>query len=129
MKSDIPDEFIFASGKEICVPHPFVREKVSLFDEDGPHEALSWRPGIRWEMTSQDGGDAFADAVGEQLLTVVSRHKPGKFPERIFYTRRWRDPDGKVFGKTKCRVTTVGAFKSLVRGYRHEFLMTAKIAA
>ena len=58
---------------------------------------------------------------GEMLLSVVSTHKPGKFPERIFYTRQWKDPEGKVFGKGALRVTTIGTFRRLLRGYRHKY--------
>lgn len=41
----------------------------------------------------------------------------------MFYTRTWIDPDGKAFGKTKCRVTTVPAFRTLAHGYRHQYVL------
>ena len=67
-----------------------------------------------------------ADAVGTQILTVVSVHKPGKFPARVFYTRRWRDPDGVEFGKTHLRVTVMQSFRTIVRGYRHDYRMATE---
>lgn len=56
------------------------------------------------------------------VLDVVATFKPGRFPERVFYTRRWIDPDGREFGKTnKLRATTTAHFRSLLKGYRHDF--------
>lgn len=65
--------------------------------------------------------DCIAHGLGFQRVTVISKHKPGKFPARVFYVRKWEDPDGKVWGKGKLHITTEAAFKGLVRGYRHEF--------
>ncbi len=110
-------------GAFIEVAHPFVREEYNGLDEDGPFTRMSWKPGVRFELVAPDDGAAFADGIGKQVLTIVSVHKPGKYPERVFYTRRWESPDGHQFGKTKLRVTTTGAFRTLIRGYRHEFEM------
>ena len=66
------------------------------------------------------GSINFADATGEMILTVVSTHKLGA-AERVFYTRQWRDPDGKVFGAdSKLRITSSAGFTMLTRGY-HDF--------
>lgn len=65
--------------------------------------------------------EAVADAMGAQVITVVSVHRPGRFPTRVFYTRQWRDPDGKLFGKGNLRVLSIHHFRTLTRGYRHEF--------
>lgn len=118
------------AGSVFVVEYPFYREKVRLFDGEGPYETMSWRPGIYYEQTSPYGdGEAFAHAVGRQTLTVISTHKPGKYPERVFFTRSWTDPDGKSFGKTKLRITTAGAFRTLSNGFRVEYKIAAESKA
>lgn len=111
------------------VPYPFIRATFSEFDGEGVAESLTWQPGARFATDSPNlNFGPTADGVGAQLLTVVSRHKPGKFPERVFYTRQWRDPDGKIFGKTCCRVTTMACWRALINGYRHPFEMANALA-
>lgn len=116
------------------VNYPFCREKVTLppDDENGYfYETDTWRPGIKFV----DGPDCcpenpysipVADAHGEMILTVIDTHKPGKFPTRVFFTRQWQDPDGKIFGKGKLHITTQQAFNRLLRGYRHEYALSEK---
>ena len=53
---------------------------------------------------------------------MVSTHKPGAFPTRVFYTRKWIDPQGKTFGKDALRVTTLGYFRTLTKGYRYRHM-------
>jgi hypothetical protein len=110
------------------VPHPFCWEEVSLPPHDPEADALrmewTWRPGVRpGALVPPDGGDEpeEADGMGCQILTIVSIHRPGRYPSRVFYTRRWRDPAGKEFGKGALRIKTMNAFKRLIAGYRHEF--------
>ena len=122
-----------AIGEVFRVPHPFVRETFTDYtlDEDGvgAQELPTWSPGLRSEnrhsavWTGEDVPvpTAVADALGAQVLTVVGVYRPGRFPTRVFYERQWVDPDGKVFGKRNCRVTTVPAFRRIVGGYRVEF--------
>lgn len=123
-----------AVGEVFTVSHPFVRDTFTEYEraDDGEFDAVdvaTWRPGTRVEnrhspvWTGEDVPDPtdVADALGEQVLTVVGVYKPGRFPTRVFYERQWRDPDGKMFGKTKCRMTTVPAFRRLVAGYRVAF--------
>lgn len=110
---------------------PFYRETVDLWTGDsgegdwGPVEV--WRPGVEWERDDNGDADACAGGVGAILLTVVSVHKPGKYPTRVFYTRQWRDPDGKVFGKTNLRVTTQDAFRRMAKGWRHDFYLDGEV--
>ncbi len=108
-------------GEIYSVKYPFVRTNVTLFDEEDAHDVEEWRPGVDAEQ--DDGGYChyFAEGHGEMLLTIIDIHKPGQFPTRVFYTRKWRDPDGKMFGKNGLRITTKAAFNSLLRGYRHEY--------
>jgi hypothetical protein len=113
----------FEIGAEFEIAHPFVKEEYHGFDEDGPYKRMSWRPGITSEATGPETASTYANGVGAQIITIVSTHKPGKYPARVFFTRRWRDPDGHQFGKTKLRMTTSGALRSICRGYRHEYEM------
>ena len=108
-------------GTVYDVSYPFCLEDHTFHDEDGAHEGKSWRPGTKWEPVGPEDAEMVADALGVMILTVVSTHKPGRYPERVFYTRRWADPGGKKFGKTKLMITTKGNFRRLTRGYRHEF--------
>lgn len=112
-----------APGSTLSAPYPFVRETVSMFDGDGATDVETWRPGTRSDMTFARYGETqiVADAMGQIELTVVSVHRPGKYPTRVFFTRQWVDPDGKRFGKKKLRMTTVNAFLALAKGYRHDF--------
>ena len=103
--------------------YPFVRTVFEGFDIDGPYQDEGWRPGCNKE-TGDDFIDFVADGLGAMLLEVVQVVPlPGGFATRVFYVRQWRDPDGKVFGRRQCRVTTVAAFGKLAKGYRHEFYL------
>lgn len=122
------------AGLVFTVPHPFVREEVSLPPDDpqatGLNIVMSWRPGVRFELTGPWGdSETLADGMGSQILTVVSEHKPGRFPTRVFYTRQWRSPSGKLFGKPALRIKTKDAFLRLVKGYRHDFQLARAEAA
>lgn len=112
-------------GAEIEVAHPFIRDTYNGYDSDGPFEQKTWRPGVRHEHLPPEGDtEAFADGIGTQIITIISTHKPGRFPERVFFTRKWRDPSGHEFGKTKLHSKTAQAFRRLIRGYRHEYILT-----
>ena len=117
------------AGQVLLIDYPFCREKVTLWDDESSGEIESWRPGIRFEDTGYSGPEsepetfAAADAMGKMRLEVISRHKPGKYPERVFYTRRWIDPDGKEFGKKGLQVMTMKSFKGLLRGYRYPYIV------
>lgn len=95
------------------MPYPFVRD--TYHGVDGP--IPTWRPGVREE------GGVWTGAMGEMHLRVISTHKPGHYPERVFYTRRWRDPDGHMFGATSLKVTTTYNFRSLTAGYSSQYLL------
>lgn len=117
------------AGMVFRAPYPFIREMISSQDEDGYSERLSWRPGIRQEYVgsyspeSEPDTEAQAEGTGEILLTIVSIHKPGRFPTRVFYTRKWKDPDGREWGKGACRCATSEKFMRLARGYRFPFVI------
>lgn len=108
------------------VRYPFIREPYESWGAEGPITLNSWRPGTRFE---QDGRDedhyAVADGDGTMVMTVVSVHKPGRYPTRIFYLRHWRDPDGKAFGRGKLRAAIANHFHALTNGYRHDYELVA----
>lgn len=114
------------AGQVIEVPnYPFVRTSWNkpVWDGEGYSEEAyeGWKPGCK---SVSDGGydfDLVADGIGAMILTVVSIHKPGRFPERVFFTRQWRDPDGNVFGNKKLRMATTQTFKRRSIRYLHEF--------
>ena len=94
-------------------------------DEDGQFtDILSWRPGIWWNQVASDDSAVLADGMGKMILSIVSIHKPGKWPTRVFYVREWKTPEGKMFGKQRCMVKAQSAFKGLLNGYRHQFEMS-----
>lgn len=56
-------------------------------------------------------------------LTVVSVHRPGRFPTRVFFTRQFVTPDGKAFGKSKLHIVTVEKFRRLSSRYQIDYTM------
>ena len=109
-------------GKTYSVKYPYIRVEVTLFDDpDGPYTIESWQPGVRDEFCAPDDSEAVADGEGEMLFTIVDIHKPGDYPERTFYTRKWKDPDGKVFGKSRLHIKSTTAVDRLLRGYGYEY--------
>lgn len=110
------------AGAVFNIPYPFVKETYHGYDEEGGFSKPTWRPGVKREGGGSDGASIYtsADGRGEQILTVISTHKPGKFPERVFYTVRWKSPDGKEFGKSRVKVCGVQKFRRLASGYRYE---------
>ena len=120
----------FAEGEVIEFEYPFSRDTYTEMDEDGFAEAPTWRPGVRHENVPPEGDtDTFADGLGKQIITIIGIYKPGKFPTRIFFTRKWMDPDGKTFGKNALRVYSIAAFQTLISGYRHQYRLQESKAA
>ena len=118
--------------KVYVVPYPFLRQKVRLWDGDGgDYEINGWKPGTEFRAVSphDPGGERFADAMGEMIITEVSRHKPGRYPERVFFTRRWRNPDGEEFGKGGLQVSVASKFARTISGYAHEFALDDRSSA
>lgn len=111
----------FFCGQEHRAPYPFVRATYDIGDlENGPNEHPTWNPGVE-RGASQYSDWCIADARGEVVYTVVALFKPASYPMRVFYLRHWVDPDGKKFGKGKLRITTVQNFRTLIKGYRHDY--------
>lgn len=115
-------------GEQHEVPYPFTRDAGWEEFDDGMYSAVTnWRPGCGVEDDPDNWAPDdpaqrhYADGMGTMILQVIARYKPGKYPERTFYVRQWRDPDGHTFGKTNLRVTTSATFYRMRKGYRHEF--------
>ena len=108
-------------GSEYRVKFPFTKGVYSGYDEDGPFEEKTWQPGCRGENVPPDDAELVADGEGEMILTIIDIHKPGKYPERVFYTRMWRDPEGKEFGKGNLNITTSQAFKRRATSYGYPY--------
>lgn len=99
------------------VPYPFLRCTFTSADEDGPFEAPSWKPGAEYGEDYCGRQRHVANGMGFQIVTVVGVYQPGRFPTRVFYTRKWVDPEGNTFGKNALKIKTVDAFERLIKGY------------
>lgn len=84
---------------------------------DSPPEIECWRPGIVSEPDGPEDFKEVAHGEGEMHLRIVSSHKPGRYPERIFYERCFVDPDGKTFSRPRLHIATRQKFSRLCRGY------------
>lgn len=120
--------FGIVEGSVFVVPHPFCWELASKpgGDPDGPYsiEFMSWRPGVRLELRGHSEHHYTVEeheGQGAQILTVIGVFKPGKYPTRVFYTRKWRDPDGKEFGKGALRIKVLSAFRRIISGYHYQY--------
>lgn len=113
--------FVIEAGSVFSVPYPFVRDVYNSLEEDGPVEVPTWKPGVRYVAVGPEDSEAVADAAGRMILRVVDVFKPAHYPARVFYTRQWEDPKGRVFGKKGLRIVTLEKFRRLARGYQHEF--------
>jgi hypothetical protein len=98
-------------------------------DEGDVRPAPSWRPGTESRTGGDPDGDGYlaADAVGVMTLTVVSVHRPGRYPTRVFYTRSFTSPAGRTFGKPRLRIATLEKFRRLARGYAHEYVVADQV--
>lgn len=108
-------------GNSYTVKFPFFGDVYHGYDASGSFQEETWRPGCRSEFCAPDDCEWVADGEGEMVLTIVSIHKPGRYPERIFYTRTFIDPEGREFGSSKLRMTTTPTFKKRVAGYYYEY--------
>lgn len=106
-------------GETYEVACPFVWSTYTDMDEEGFSEALTWRPGIIWQDVYPDTTEPVAHGVGKVFYTIISIHKlPRPYPARVFYTRKFETPEGRVFGKSRLHMTTTQAFKRRLDGYK-----------
>lgn len=106
------------AGDSFVINYPFVRSTYQDFTEDGPYEAPTWNPGVRWENVGPEDCRAFANGVGKVRFDVVGVFKPGRYPTRVFFTRVFTTPSGSEFGKNKLRICTLEKFRRLIKGYQ-----------
>lgn len=126
------------NGREIVVGQsyevdcPFLRDTYEHFDEGGQSTLHTWRPGIRWETYGDsyfNQSEPVADGVGKVIYTVIDLHKlPRPYPPRVFFTRKWVDPDGKSFGKGALRIMTAEAFRRRLSAYQVDGTSLADMA-
>lgn len=109
------------TGDIFEITYPFIKVKFTSYDEEGSTTVDSWQPGVRHEQFDEDDFAAFADKEGLMILEIISIHKPGKYPERIFYTRKWKDPNGNLFGKNGLKICAIQKFNRLIRGYYYNY--------
>ena len=108
-------------GDVFTIVYPFVSYDAYTDPATGaPEEA--WRPGtIEIDPDYHENAQYAADDEGTCTYTVVSTHKPGTYPLRVFYTREYTDPDGHTFGSGKLQVHSLTHFRRLIKGYRQEY--------
>lgn len=104
-------------------PYPDYEEPASGATFCRPKPQSTWIPG--WDS----GADYYdewtaCEGWGAEIRTVVSVHRPGHYPERVFYIRQWRDPDGRLFGKKRLRILASRDFRSWARGTRYHRAFT-----
>lgn len=114
-------DFPYKPGDVHHFAYPFIRDTYDDYEEDGPVKRKTWKPGANIEVSRYDHEEVWANGEGEMIITVVDCIKPGKFPMRVFYTRKFVNPDGKEFGKGSLRMATLYKFKQLISGYRYEY--------
>ncbi len=110
------------NGQHIRVKFPFytgAQEEGDVTSECCSDDV--WIPGCKSEPTASGDHEFVAEGIGEMILKVVDMHRPGRYQERVFYTRRWVDPDGNEFNAGKLHVTTIGTFKRRAAGYYHAY--------
>ena len=104
------------AGFVLTMPYPFLRTVWEAFDPNGSGPELSWKPGCEHKMFMgyEDAIERTqAHGVGAVSYTVIDVYQPPRpYPKRVFYTRKWTDPDGRSFGKSNLRLTTYQAFQS-----------------
>lgn len=101
----------FKTGDVATVKAAFKREPP---EHGAPFDVGAWTPGFRAAFSPPGDARPVCDGYGEVIYTVVDYHiLPKPYPARVFYTRQFKDPDGKVFGKSKLRVTPVYTFWKL----------------
>lgn len=112
-----------SAGDTFTATYPFVRDTYTATDEEGCHERQTWKPGVRFEPLPPYGEDTGAAADGEGLVSfsVVATFKPARYPMRVFFTRQFKSPEGKWFGKSKLHIVTLEKFRRLIRGYRYTY--------
>ena len=101
-------------GQVYRVEFPFVR----MFDNQFGDNYESWKPGYTTDPHEDGYGVILkATGMGVAIIKIVSVcNLPGRYHQRIFFTRKWEAPDGYSFGNGHLEVRTIGKFKELIGG-------------
>lgn len=102
-------------GKQYEVDFPFVRIV------DGEYKR--WKPGFERELEYPDGGSSYtmATGMGKALIEIVAIcDLPGRYHQRVFFKRKWKAPDGSIFGACRLEVKTKTGVRKLLEGVHVE---------
>lgn len=111
------------AGDKFAVSYPFWLGETYDWAAGTAKLVDTWNPGVTFQPTGPETSEGFANGMGKMHLTVVDVYRPGDWPTRVFYTRKWEDPNGKIFGKNRLHIKALGNFRGLLRGYRHRFIL------
>lgn len=125
MQHDIKEGDVFK------VKYPFCAEMIEEYEvlDDFNCQVVDtfkvWHPGTKITLTAPEGAERNeANGDGVMILRVVSVHKPGKFPTRVFYTREFIDPEGNsLTSKNALRVCSIGKFRRISKEYYYEYFL------
>ena len=114
---------LYKTGDVFRVDYPFWVDTPWTSDEEGEWKQESyWEIGCKKEEGDPEVGiptSYYYHALGKMVVRVEETCKlPGR-EERIFYTRKWIDPEGKEFGKNTLHVIAKSAFTRLLKGHRY----------
>ncbi|MGD1957176.1 MAG: hypothetical protein ACFBZ9_18515 [Sphingomonadales bacterium] len=106
----------YEAGQLFEISYPFYRDEYDL-----------WTPGHTSRFVHPDDFEAVAHAEGKMILEIMDVHRPGAYPTRVFYTRRFIDPEGNPFGNERysraLRITTVPHFRRKAEGYAFDYVL------
>lgn len=112
----------YSAGEVFKVDFPFhLASKIFSPTGHGLFDDGKWNPGCRGEPVYPDDSELVADGIGKMIVTIVDSFKPAHYPVRVFYTRKWCDPDGKEFGSNALHIKTEGWLTRRLSGYHHPF--------
>lgn len=104
------------------IPYPFVRGTYSGYDEceDGISTIVreTWNPGAHEGCDDWGRLFATADAMGAMLLTEVAHFASERGRPMVVVRIKWREPEGRVFGKGQLKILSRDKFQRTLRGYR-----------
>ena len=106
-------------GATFIRPHPFTKCAPPRGHGDKP--PLRWRPGA-W---NHEGEWPSAHAMGSVTFHVVSLHSPPRYPRRVFFTRRFTDPDGALLKQSGLLCKTLNTFEGNVEDIGFEYDLEA----
>lgn len=109
----------YCSGQVFEILAPFTFDMVDVIDWECeipmPTTVPSWQPGFTHEFGYGGESEMVCHGFGHVIYTVIDFHAlPKPYPARVFYTRKFRDPEGREFGKTKLNTRSAAAFTRLV---------------